>query len=168
MAKSRSEELEAVRNAEKLGFTMYSWRQKPVDLQNARKTKYRITSYFEMCRDCDKIPDPVSLCNWLGVGKQQMDRWRAGIFGSAPGEKVFQDTLVALEEIWMTQFEKNKNLPTYYIFIGKNWFGYKDTQDVQITPNTPLGEVQNADELKKRIAKDVVIDIEPTDVADAD
>ncbi len=42
----------------------------------------------------------------------------------------------------------------------KNFFGMKDQTDVVITPNNPLGDTPSEDELRKRIASDVIIDAE--------
>lgn len=48
--------------------------------------------------------------------------------------------------------------PPSGIFLLKNWFGYKDVQDVVVTPKNPLGELQNPEELRRRIEGTVIID----------
>ena len=47
---------------------------------------------------------------------------------------------------------------SWYIFRAKNFFGMKDQTDVVITPNNPVGAEVPEEELRKRIAGDVVID----------
>ena len=52
----------------------------------------------------------------------------------------------------------NKIPQVTYIFRAKNFFGMKDQTDVVITPNNPVGAEVPEEELRKRIAGDVVID----------
>ena len=54
--------------------------------------------------------------------------------------------------------QNGKVNPASGIFLGKNMFGYKDTQDVVVTPQTPLGDYQSPEELQKRINASVVED----------
>ena len=48
--------------------------------------------------------------------------------------------------------------PTSGIFLLKNWFNYKDVQDLVVAPKNPLGELQTPEELRKRIEGTVVLD----------
>lgn len=155
-------------NMKRITSARSMWSMTPVDLEDSRKTKYRIRKYWQFCMDNNEMANPVGLCSFLGVSRKKMNEWKAGVFGSTIGEKLVQDALLQMENAWFNEFERNKNLPTYYIFIGKNWFGYKDTQDIQLTPNTPLGELQNKDELRKKIEQDIVIDVEPGEIKDAE
>jgi hypothetical protein len=46
----------------------------------------------------------------------------------------------ALEEMWVDYMQNGKLNPASGIFIGKNFFGYRDVQDVVVTPNNPIGD----------------------------
>ena len=46
--------------------------------------------------------------------------------------------------------QNGKISPPNGIFLGKNNFDYKDVQDVVLTPNTPLQNI-DADESRKRL-----------------
>lgn len=65
-----------------------------------------------------------------------------------------------LEELLVDYFQNGKTNPAAGIFLLKNQFQYRDVQDVVVTPNQPLGEMQNESELQKRIEQAVVIDAE--------
>ena len=43
-----------------------------------------------------------------------------------------------LEELWVEYMQNGKINPASGIFLGKNMFQYKDTQDLVVTPNSPL------------------------------
>ena len=46
--------------------------------------------------------------------------------------------MFVLESLWNDWMQSGKINPASGIFIGKNMFGYKDVQDVVVTPNNPL------------------------------
>ena len=46
--------------------------------------------------------------------------------------------------------EDGKVNPVTGIFWQKNYDGLKDQQEVVLTPNNPLGEAQNAEQLKQK------------------
>ena len=148
--------------------SMASWRLRQVDLTSERKTKTRIKEYLLYCQDNERVPSPIGLANWLGVSRETMNAWRSGKFGSTPGERAIEDALLRLEEIWYQDFMDNKQFTGTYAFVGKNWYGYRDVQEMQVTPASPLGEEVSAEELRKRIEQDIVIDAEPIEVRDAE
>ena len=41
--------------------------------------------------------------------------------------------------------------PVTYIFRAKNYFGMVDQQEHILTPNNPLGDIDNPDEIKQRM-----------------
>ena len=47
----------------------------------------------------------------------------------------------AIENLWVDYMQNGKINPASGIFLAKNMFGYKDTQDVILTPNTQLSDV---------------------------
>ena len=57
-----------------------------------------------------------------------------------------------LEEMWIDYMQNGKVNPASGIFLGKNLFSYKDTQDVILTPNNPLDNMSD-DESRKRLTE---------------
>ena len=66
-----------------------------------------------------------------------------------------------LEILWNDWMQNGKINPAAGIFIGKNMFGYKDVQDVVVTPNNPLGDDADPDAIADKY-KDAI----PSSVAD--
>ncbi len=59
----------------------------------------------------------------------------------------------------MTDYMQNGKInPVSGIFLMKNHFGYTDKQEVVVTPNNPLGEKQETEEIKQRYLDNVVVD----------
>lgn len=48
--------------------------------------------------------------------------------------------------------------PPSGIFLLKNWFNYKDVQDLVVAPKNPLGELQDKKALEERIMGTVVVE----------
>ena len=48
--------------------------------------------------------------------------------------------------------------PVAGIFLMKNNFGYRDQQEMVLTPNTPLGEQKNTEELRQKYLDSVVVE----------
>ena len=59
-----------------------------------------------------------------------------------------------IEEQWADYMQNGKINPASGIFLGKNWFGYKDVADVVVTPNNPY-QATSDDELKGKYLTDV-------------
>lgn len=58
----------------------------------------------------------------------------------------------------MVDYMQNGKInPANAIFLSKNLFGYRDTQDVVVTPKNPLGDSPDEKLLESRIA-DIPID----------
>ena len=55
-----------------------------------------------------------------------------------------------LEEMWWDYGQNGKVNPTSWIFIGKNAFGMRDEQQVVVTPNNPMQDL-DATEARKRL-----------------
>lgn len=151
-----------------IGYSQQSWKMKKVDLSDPEAVRKRVKRYFQFCQDNERLPQPIGLANFLGVSRKTMTEWKAGQFSGLPGEEVVQKALMYLEEVWYEEFMRNKQFSTPYIFIGKNWYGYKDAQDVKIETPSPLGELVDPDELRKRIEADIIIDVDPVEVKDAE
>ena len=53
--------------------------------------------------------------------------------------------------------QNGKINPVTAIFLMKNHFGYRDQQEVVVTPNGPLGDQVPEDELAKKYLDDVSV-----------
>jgi hypothetical protein len=48
--------------------------------------------------------------------------------------------------------QNGKINPVAGIFLSKNWYGYKDAQEIKVEPTSPLGQALPEDELRKVVA----------------
>ena len=55
-----------------------------------------------------------------------------------------------MEEMWVEYMQNGKISPPTAIFLAKNFFNYKDTADVVITPNNPIQDL-DAETARKRL-----------------
>ena len=137
-------------NSRYVRFAMASWDLPPIDISDPKQVQTRITEYFHFCADNDRKPQLVGMANWLGVSRDTLNSWKRGEYRTETHSAIVQKAVGALEEMWADYMMNGKVNPASGIFVSKNWFGYKDVQDVVVTPNNPL-ESDNPDELRKYI-----------------
>lgn len=122
------------------------------------QVKNRITAYFDCCNKNDIATSPPDLARWLKTSKRNLMRWLNGEFRKNTHQPLIEDAWTKLEADLVNRVQVGAISPPSGIFLLKNWFGYKDVQDVVVTPKNPLGELQNPEELRRRIEGTVIID----------
>lgn len=133
-----------------------------IDKANAIQIKNRITSYFDCCNKNDIAQSPPDLARWLGTNTDQLRRWRVGEYRKDTHQQLIEDAWTKLEADLVNRIQTGAINPASGIFLLKNWFGYKDVQDVVVTPKNPLGELQDKKALEERIMGTVVVEGEET------
>lgn len=145
-----SPEDEEKKNARYLRTARVSINLPPVDLRSMEQIQERTELYLDFCDSADKVPNLVGLGNWLGVSKITMDHWKRGDYGCTNGHSAYIQRIVAmLEEIWVDRMQENKINPANGIFLAKNLFGYKDQQDVVVTPQVQDERKLSAEDIAK-------------------
>ena len=137
-------------NSRYIRYAMVSWDLPPIDISDPNQVRDRITQYFLYCQQNDRKPQLIGMANWLGISRDTLQSWKRGEYRNNTHSAIVQKAVGALEEMWADYMMNGKLNPASGIFVAKNWFGYKDVQDVVVTPNNPL-ESGNADELKDYI-----------------
>lgn len=151
-----NENMEPGDNARYLRLARASQNLPPIDIADPKQVEDRINAYFDFCEDNDRKPNVVGMANWLGVDRRTLLRWRSGDYRTETHCPLIEKTMDLLEENWADMMMNGKVNPASGIFIGKNHYGYKDVQDVVVTPKNPMGDEQNADELRERIGENVI------------
>lgn len=146
-------------NARYLRYAMVSLDLPPIDISDPERVQTRINEYFVFCVENDRKPNMVGMANWLGVDRDTVKTWKTGEYRSSTHSAVVKKAINILEELWVDYMQNGKVNPASGIFLGKNMFGYKDVQDVTLTPGSPLGDQPDQKQLEARVA-DVVIDDE--------
>lgn len=158
LAKFGYENAEPGDNSRYLRYALASWDLPPIDISDPKQVEKRIAEYFTFCIDNDRKPNMIGMANWLGVDRRTVNTWKTGQYRSETHSAVIKKAVDILEELWVDYMQNGKVNPASGIFLGKNMFGYKDTQDVVVTPNNPLGDYADQKELSDRIEATVVDD----------
>lgn len=141
--------IEPGENARFIRFALASWDLPPVDISDPKQVEDRILQYFQHCAEHDRKPQVVGMANWLGVSRDTLQSWKRGETRKATHSSIVQKAMVILEEMWTDFMQNGKVNPAAGIFLAKNWYGYKDVQDVVVTPQSPY-ESGSAEEVAQR------------------
>lgn len=151
LAKFGEENAEPGDNARYLRYAMVSLDLPPIDISDPEQVQQRINDYFVFCVENDRKPNMVGMANWLGVDRDTVKTWKTGEYRSSTHSAVIKKAINILEELWVDYMQNGKVNPASGIFLGKNMFGYKDVQDVTLTPGSPLGDQPDQKALEERI-----------------
>lgn len=128
----------------------------PIDISDPVQVENRINEYLDFCEEQDKKPSMVDLSLWLGVNRDTLKSWKRGEFRSSTHKQLIERYVTLLEAQWTDYMMNGKVNPASGIFIAKNLFGYRDTQEVVIEPKTPLGEETDTKQLEDKYAESVI------------
>lgn len=136
-------------NARFVRYAMAAWNLPPIDISDPDQVRQRIYDYFTYCANNDRKPQLVGMSNWLGISRDTLNSWKRGEYRKETHSDIIQKAVSALEEMWADYMMSGKVNPASGIFISKNWFGYRDVQDVVVTPNNPL-DGMSPDDVRNR------------------
>lgn len=137
-------------NSRYLRYAMASLNLPPIDVSDPKQVEKRIMEYFDFCIQNDRKPNIKGLGNWIGVDDETVMRWRRGEYRAETHCGLIKKAVDILQEMWWDYGLNGKCNPASWIFIGKNAFSMRDEQQVVITPNTPLQNM-DAGEARKKI-----------------
>lgn len=135
----------------------------PIDISDPVQVEERIRWYFNYCIDSDMKPTVNGLCNAIGINKQTFWEWGHGVTRSKTHGGLVKKAYALLNELWEDYMLNGKVNPASGIFLGKNHFGYKDVQEIQVAAQNPLGEMQDEAELRQRITDSIVVEADETE-----
>ena len=138
-------------NARYIRYALASWDLPPIDISDPEQVQARILQYFQFCADNDRKPQIIGMANWLGVSRATINEWKKGNVRSGTHFDIIQKAVSLLEEQWIEYMQNGKINPAAGIFLAKNWYGYKDTQDVVVTPQAPYESGSPEDVAKKYV-----------------
>jgi hypothetical protein len=136
-------------NSRYIRHALVAWNLPPIDISDPQQVQQRITDYFDYCEQNDRKPQLVGMANWLGVSRETLNTWKRGEYRSETHSDIIKKAVDVLEEIWADYMQNGKINPASGIFLGKNFFGYRDVQDLVVTPNNPL-ESADAETARKK------------------
>ena len=125
-----------------------------INLDSDEEVEQRINEYFEYCIEAQLRPTVEGLGLAIGVNRSTLYNWevkktRAGLndFRYNIIKKAKDYIAFLMSDLVM----ENKINPVTCIFYAKNYFQICDRQVVVLTPNNPLGENANQDEIQQRL-----------------
>lgn len=122
----------------------------PIDYKDVDDLRDRIYEYFQLCADDDMKPTVKGLCRAIGIARQTIFTWKAGIYRAGTHQAVILEAYDVLEDLWESYMQNGKINPVSGIFLGKNLFtGYSDKQEFVLTPNQ-MGENLTKEELEAK------------------
>lgn len=126
------------------------WYGKPL-VKDDDECKQRLYEFFIGCGESGELPTVEKMCMALGTVRQVVWQWEQG-----QGCSLKRTDLIKKGKEFIATFEaemvtEGKINPVTYIFRAKNYFGLKDTQDLVLTPNNPLGDQPDQKALEERI-----------------
>lgn len=124
------------------------------------QVKNRVDSYFEFCNTNDIPPSPAGMARWLKTTARRLEKWRDGEYRKVTHQPIIEEAYNKIHEDLTNRLQNGSINPASGIFLLKNWFGYKDQQDIKVEQKNPMGELQNIDDLRKRIENCIVVEPE--------
>lgn len=134
-------------NSRFIRYAMASLDLPPIDISDENQVKDRLLLYFQHCAENDRKPSMIGMANWLGVNHDTLNSWKRGEYRQSTHSALIQKACAMLEEMMVDYFQNGKTNPAAGIFLLKNMFGYKDVQDVVVTPQNPLGDAEATPQL---------------------
>jgi hypothetical protein len=111
----------------------------------------RVNEYFRECTSEHQLPTVEGLALACGVVRQTLFDWENQRRSVNPERAdIIKKARQVLAEIDAKLASEGKIPQVVYIFRSKNFYGMKDQQEVVLTPNNPLGDEQNAEQLKQK------------------
>lgn len=98
----------------------------------------RTIDFFEYCIDNGERPTVEKYSLALGYARTTINEWERGNNCSPRRMDIIKKAKEFLAAYDAGMSVNGKLNPVLYIFRGKNYYGLKDTQDVVLTPNSPL------------------------------
>lgn len=114
----------------------------------------RIYDYFDWCIEYDTKPSVAALATALGIDRRTLWEWETGrTFVGTHRSELIKHAKSVMNAMMEEMMQTGKINPVVGIFLLKNNMGYKDQSDVVITPNQPLGEMQNKEAIEAKYAE---------------
>ena len=110
----------------------------------------RLNEYFERINQTGEIPTVEKMCLALGTVRQVVWQWENGMGCSQARADMIKKAKEILAAMDAELVSRGKIPQVTYIFRAKNFFGLRDQTDLVITPNNPLGEVQDPDTIAEK------------------
>lgn len=137
-------------NAKYLRIEMKALSLPPIDTKDPQQVMNRAMEYLQFCESEDMKPHLVGLASWIGVDRSTIWLWKTGQRQASSGVKeVIERICNIMEAQWADYMLNGKVNPASGIFLGKNWYNYRDEQAVTVRPDSGV-EAGNAEAARQK------------------
>ena len=147
-------DLEEGYNTKRIRFMRLILPPTPADTSNIAEMEERFENYLQLCESYDMKVGNLAAYAAIGIDKATAWAW-------LNRESTKPELVDFIKKVQLTcamyregLMEDGKVNPVTGIFWQKNYDGFKDQQEVVLTPNNPLGDETNAEELKSKYLED--------------
>jgi hypothetical protein len=142
----------------RIGTNLLYWYTKPKATTD-EEIQERLLEFFERCISNGEVMTVEKMALALGYDRKTLWAWETGGEGSTPARrnliKKAKELLASYDAEMVAEGKLN---PVTYIFRAKNYFGMRDQVEHVVTPNNPLGDEVNPDDIRKRLEASLPID----------
>ncbi len=136
-----------------LESALKAWDFEPVDTTDIAAVEERCLWYFRRCVEDDIKPTVQGLSNALGVHRTTLSDWANGQSRADTHQEVARKAYNILAELYEAYMSENKINPVAGIFLGKNFYGMKDTTEQRVTHRVSVVEDGNIDDVMRLYGK---------------
>jgi len=144
-------------NSRYIRFALASWNLPPIDISDPKQVEQRIYDYFKYCSENDRKPQIAGMANWLGVSRDTINSWKRGEYRTDTHSDIIKKAINVIEEMWVDFMLNGRINPVAFVFLSKNFLQYADTQQIIVTPNNPMSDL-DADQARKRLVDAIPAD----------
>lgn len=145
MGKNTPTPAEPGANRKALLNALEGYKQPRVDTRDVQAIQARIDEYLTFCAEKDIAPSIAGLANWLGVATSTPQGWLTGYYGSPEHQRLMSNFYGICQDIWAQKMDAGSINPVSGIFMGKAFYGYKDTQEIVIQHNVKNDQLSVSD-----------------------
>ena len=129
-----------------------------IDTSDPKAVEQRAFEYLDFCEANDVKPHLVGLASWIGVRRSTLNNWRNYRKNDMVGD-VINKFCDIMEVQWADYMQNGKINPAAGIFLGKNWYGYRDEQRVAVVPEDNI-DPGDADAAREKYLQNIEGQIE--------
>lgn len=132
-------------NSRIIASALTSWNLAKVDTKNPEAVKERVLEYLSYCQDTDVPPSVAGCASWLGVHITTLENWYTGKVNLPEHQKIMTMFYSIMQTIWAQDMHEGNINPVAGIFMGKVFYGYKDTQEIVVKNDNAESTVTSED-----------------------
>ena len=119
-------------NTRILMAVLEGYKKPKVDTKDPQAIAERIEEYLQFCAENDFAPGVANCANWLGIHIDTLRSWYTGNKGTPEHQRIAANFYGVMQSVWEADMHGGNINPVSGIFIGKAFYGYKDTQEIVV------------------------------------